>query len=102
MQGTPRPAAAPGETIEWKPEVQFPALEAWAKDEKHEMTWPIAVGGASVFNPDYGVNGIPHVVILDPEGKVRYRGMHPASEPEKKHGYINGLLKEFKLPAPDA
>jgi thiol-disulfide isomerase/thioredoxin len=100
MPGTPRPQVTPGQPVEWKPEVQFPALEAWAKDEKHEMTWPIAVGTSNVFNPEYGIMGIPHVVILDPDGKVRYRGLHPAMEPEKKHEYIDGILKEFKLPAP--
>jgi thiol-disulfide isomerase/thioredoxin len=100
MQGTPRPQTTPGQPIEWKPDVQFPALAAWAKDK--DMTWPIAVGSGNVFNPEYGVMGIPHVVILDPDGKVRFRGLHPAADPEKKHEYIDGLLKEFKLPHPGA
>jgi thiol-disulfide isomerase/thioredoxin len=100
MQGTPAPKTEPGKSPNYDAAVQFPALAEWSKDDKHLMTWPIAVGSGNVFNPEYGVMGIPHVVILDPEGKVRYRGLHPAMEPEKKHGYIDGILKEFKLPAP--
>ncbi|TVQ31209.1 MAG: TlpA family protein disulfide reductase [Phycisphaeraceae bacterium] len=69
--------------------------------EHHEMTWPVVFTEQEVFNPDYGVRGIPHVAILDPAGKVRYRGLHPASDPEGKRDKINGLLKEFDLPKPE-
>lgn len=68
--------------------------------QDHEMTWPVVFTKQNVFNPDYGVNGIPHVAILDPNGVVRYRGMHPASDAAEKHAKIDGLLKEFNLPAP--
>jgi hypothetical protein len=33
-----------------------------------------------VFNPDFGVRGIPFVAILDQEGKVHKAGMHSADE----------------------
>ncbi len=66
----------------------------------HEMTWPVVFTKQNVFNPEYGVNGIPHVAILDPSGVVRFRGMHPASDAADKHAKIDGLLKEFNLPAP--
>ena len=68
-----------------------------------DMTWPVVFTEQEVFNPDYGVLGIPHVAILDPKGVVRYRGLHPSSQwtPwEEKTGYIDGLLKEFHLPVP--
>lgn len=68
----------------------------------HEMTWPVVFTKQNVFNPDYGINGIPHVAILDPKGVVRYRGMHPAADAADKHAKIDGLLKEFNLPAPPA
>lgn len=66
------------------------------------MTWTVAFSKQNVFNPEFGVNGIPHVAIIDPNGVVRYRGLHPASDPAKKHEMIDGLLKEFKLPVPPA
>jgi len=100
MPGTPPPTTDTGPPPQWKGETQFPALAAWAK-EKH-VTWPLAVGSVGVFNPEYGIRGIPHVVIIDPDGKVRYRALHPAIEPEKKHAYIDGLLKEFKLSHPNS
>ncbi len=65
-----------------------------------DMTWSIAFAKQEVYNPDYGVGGIPHVAILDPGGNVRYNGLHPANPLTDKATKINGLLKEFDLPAP--
>jgi thiol-disulfide isomerase/thioredoxin len=65
-----------------------------------DMTWPVAFSAQNVFNPDYGVRGIPHVAILDPQGVVRYRGMHPGGDKAEKHEKIDGLLREFNLPVP--
>ncbi len=39
--------------------------------EQHEMTWPCAFSNRSVFDPEYGIRGIPTFVILDREGKIR-------------------------------
>ncbi len=39
--------------------------------EKHGMTWPCAISIRSVFDPEYGVLGIPTFVILDKEGRIR-------------------------------
>jgi thiol-disulfide isomerase/thioredoxin len=67
------------------------------------MTWPVVFTEQDVFNPDFGVLGIPHVAILDPNGIVRFRNLHPNSSVtpwEEKTGKIDGLLKEFKLPVP--
>ncbi len=67
-----------------------------------DMTWTIAVTDQDVFNPDFGVRGIPHVAIIDPAGKVRFRGLHPAMDHAKEVDHINALLKEFNLPVPSA
>ncbi len=64
-----------------------------------DMTWTVAFSEQNVFNPDFGVRGIPHIAIIDPAGKVRYNELRPgklSSDTEK----IDGLLKEFKLPVP--
>lgn len=64
-----------------------------------DMTWTVAFSEQNVFNPDFGVRGIPHIAIIDPEGKVRYNTLRPgklSSDTAK----IDALLKEFKLPAP--
>lgn len=39
--------------------------------EKHGITWPCAISARSVFDPEYGVRGIPTFVILDREGRIR-------------------------------
>lgn len=64
------------------------------------MTWNVAFSEEDVFNPEYGIRGIPHVVILDPTGAVRHRGLHPGTDPEAKHAMIDAILREFKLPVP--
>ncbi len=66
----------------------------------HEMTWTVAFAEQDVFNPDFGVRGIPHVSIIDPAGVVRYNGLHPAMDPEGKYHKIDALLKDAGLPCP--
>jgi thiol-disulfide isomerase/thioredoxin len=68
--------------------------------KEKEVSWPIAVSKQNVFNPDFGITGIPSVAIIDAEGKVRYAGLHPAQPIEEKTKLIDGLLAEAKLPLP--
>jgi len=44
------------------------------------MTWTVAMSGKDVFNPDFGIRGIPFVAVLDKEGKVFKAGLHPGDE----------------------
>jgi hypothetical protein len=62
------------------------------------VTWNVAFSKQNVFNPDFGINGIPHVAILDPNGVVRFRGLHPASDAKKKHEMIDGLAEGVQTP----
>ena len=66
------------------------------------ITWPLVFSKQPPSNPDYGIRGIPHVVIIDPAGVVRYRGLHPKDATAKKAAKIDGLLREFGLKAPPA
>jgi thiol-disulfide isomerase/thioredoxin len=66
-----------------------------------EMTWPVVFSQASVFNPEYGVRGIPHLTLIDPAGKVRYNALRPGEAAEEAEK-IDALLREFKLRVPDA
>jgi thiol-disulfide isomerase/thioredoxin len=65
-----------------------------------DITWTVAFSEQEVFNPDYGVTGIPHMAIIAPDGTVRHTGLHPAMPDEEKHALIDAILKEFNLPAP--
>lgn len=49
-------------------------IEPFAAD--NGMTWPLAIGSKS--GQDYGVQGIPHAILVDREGKIVWRG-HPMS-----------------------
>lgn len=65
-----------------------------------DMTWPVVFSEQEVFNPDYGVRGIPHMAIIAPDGTVRYNGMHPATPHAEKVKKIDPILREFGLKVP--
>jgi thiol-disulfide isomerase/thioredoxin len=83
---------------EGNPQKEYELMSAFMKDK--DMTWRVAFTEEDVFNPDYGVNGIPHVAIIDPEGKVRYNGLHPAVPLKEKADKIDALLKAAGLATP--
>ncbi len=64
-----------------------------------DVTWPVVFTEENVFNPDFGVRGIPHLAIIDPAGKVRFNALRPG-KPEAIAEKIDALLNEFKLGAP--
>lgn len=68
--------------------------------EERDINWTIGFTAQEVFNPDYGVRGIPHVVIIDPEGKIAHRALHPAGSLAKKAALIDPILDEFGLEHP--
>jgi len=70
--------------------------------EKYEMTWEVAFSEEEVFNPDYGVEGIPHMVIIAPDGTLRHRNLHPGNPKADVAGKVSALLKEFGLAQPQS
>jgi thiol-disulfide isomerase/thioredoxin len=69
------------------------------------VTWPVAFSTTDLFNPDFGVRGVPHMVILDARGVVRFRGLHPGRGTlADKAAMIDPLLAEagLRTPAPPA
>jgi thiol-disulfide isomerase/thioredoxin len=64
------------------------------------MTWPVVFSVEEVFNPAYGVQGIPHMTIIAPDGTVRVNGMHPATPHPEKTAKIDAILREFGLAVP--
>ncbi len=67
-----------------------------------DMTWDIALSDEDVFNPAYGIEGIPFVAILAPDGTVRHAGLNPLDPGADIAGKVEAILKEFKLPVPKA
>lgn len=63
-----------------------------------DITWTVAFSEQEVFNPDYGVTGIPHMVIVAPDGTVRHPDMDPRDPHAEKVAKIDALLKEFGKP----
>ena len=66
--------------------------------KQKEMTWTVAISEENVFNPDYGVKGIPSLAIIAPDGTVR----HIAHPMKVDTDMIDAILKEFKLAVPAA
>jgi thiol-disulfide isomerase/thioredoxin len=80
------------------PEKEFGLMPAFIKAKN--MTWTVAFSEEPVFNPEYGVSGIPHMTIIAPDGTVRHNSMHPAEAHAKKAEKVDALLKEFGLKVP--
>jgi thioredoxin-like negative regulator of GroEL len=72
-------------------------MPGWIKDM--DVTWTIAFSEESCFNADFGVNGIPHIALIDAKGVVRYNGIHPSDKTLEDK--IDELVKEAggKVPA---
>jgi thiol-disulfide isomerase/thioredoxin len=46
------------------------------------VTWTVGITKEDVFNPEFGIRGIPYVAILDQQGKVVKAGLHPSAKDE--------------------
>ncbi|MEY3026338.1 MAG: Thiol-disulfide oxidoreductase ResA [Planctomycetota bacterium] len=71
------------------PATEKAELLAYMKDM--EMTWTVAITKDDVFNPEFGVRGIPFVAIIDQDGKVAKAGLYPGDE-ESIRAAIDELL----------
>ena len=80
------------------PELEFQLMTELMKERN--ITWPVVFSEQDVFNPEYGIDGIPHMVIIDAQGKVRHRAMHPAEPINAKIAKIDPLLVEAGLELP--
>ncbi len=85
---------------EGNPQKEYSLMTEFMKAK--EMTWDVAFSTENVFNPDYGIQGIPFVAIIDPTGKVRHAGLNPLDPSADIQGKVTALLKEFNLPVPAA
>jgi thiol-disulfide isomerase/thioredoxin len=80
------------------PEREMALMKDYMKAK--EITWTVVFSEQPVFNEDYGIQGIPYVAIIAPDGTVRHTGLHPASPLAEKTEKIDAILREFKLPVP--
>jgi len=77
------------------PQKEFSLMPDFMK--KHKMTWDVVFSEEKVFNPDYGVEGIPHMVIIAPDGTLRHSHLHPGNPKADVAGKVAALLEEFGL-----
>lgn len=89
-----------GEEKAETPEIEFTQMERYIGEK--DITWTVAFSKQEVFNPEYGIRGIPHVVIIDHEGKIAHRALHPASPLAKKADLIDPLLRAMGIEPPPA
>jgi thiol-disulfide isomerase/thioredoxin len=79
-----------------EPEKEIGLMPEFIKQK--EMTWTVAISDEEVFNPDYGVTGIPNVAVIAPDGTIRQQ-THPMNLDTDA---IDAILKEFKRAVPEA
>ncbi len=80
------------------PQKEYTLMASYIKTRN--LTWPVVFSTEDVFNPEYGVRGIPHVAIIGADGKVKHGGLHPARPLKEKTDLIDALLREAGLPVP--
>ncbi len=78
------------------PEAELAMMTPWIKDM--EVTWPIVVTKQNCFNPDFAVSGIPHMALIDPDGKVYLNNLSPWDKDLEDK--IDALLTKFNRPVP--
>jgi len=100
VQGRHYSGNGPPVDVEGDPEQEFELMQAFMGQQG--ITWTVAFSDDEVFDPEYGVSGIPHVVIIDTEGRVVENGLHPSMDPEHKHTVIDGLLVKAGKSHPEA
>ncbi|MFO0829820.1 MAG: TlpA disulfide reductase family protein [Phycisphaerales bacterium] len=54
------------------------------------VTWTVGLSEQDVFNPDFGIQGIPYVAIVDQNGIVRKTNLHPMN-----HDVIVSTINEL-------
>jgi len=91
--------AAKGKSIDTtgKPEKEFELMAEFMQE--NDVTWPIGFAKTAA-GPEYGVTAIPHAVIIDADGVVRYSGVDMDAPLAEKTKLIDGLLAEAKKPMP--
>lgn len=80
------------------PDEEYKLMKEFMK--QNNMTWKVLFSEGSCFDKNYGVFGIPHVVIIDAEGVVRYNALRPYEAPFHEAEKIDALLKEAGKRAP--
>jgi thiol-disulfide isomerase/thioredoxin len=100
IQGTVAGLAEGSVKVAGDPKRETELLARFAQEQN--MSWTVAVSSQSVFNEEYGVEGIPFVAILAPDGTVRHTGLHPGMPAARMQELIDAILAEFNLPVPAA
>lgn len=72
------------------PEKELSLFPAYMK--AMEVNWHIGITEEDVMNTDYGALAIPHVVLIDKQGKVRYNAL--SADKDEKIKLIEELLVE--------
>jgi thiol-disulfide isomerase/thioredoxin len=104
LQGRHIPTPGNGPAVDTKGDPQKEHQLMGEYITQNGLTWTIAFSKEPVFNPDYGIRGIPHLAIIDTKGVLRFRGLHPAMPLVAKAQMIDELLTEagMKTPGPVA
>jgi peroxiredoxin len=61
---------------------QEPAAANAGFREKHKLTFPVLVDESGRAASLYGIGGVPHVVLIDPQGQIRISGSLDAAAGE--------------------
>lgn len=76
-------------------EAEFDRMKGFVK--QHEIAWPVVFVDAKAFE-SYGVSGIPHMILIDPDGKVlKHKIGYSAQSFAALRADIESTLAKFNL-----
>ncbi len=76
-------------------EAEFDKMKGFIK--QHEIVWPVVFVDAKAFE-SFGVSGIPHMILIDPEGKVvKHKIGYSAQSFAALRADIESTLAKFNL-----
>ena len=72
----------------------------YLKGRKDKVTYPMAVDTQGVMKKAVGIDGIPHVLIIDSQGIVRWQGFPPSKEDKLTEKIIRQIIAADKAARP--
>ncbi|MGH7133643.1 MAG: TlpA family protein disulfide reductase, partial [Phycisphaerales bacterium] len=75
-------------------------VKDFLKGRKDKVTYPMAIDTQGVMKKAIGVEGIPHVLIIDSQGIVRWQGFPPSKEDKLTEKVIRQIIEADKAARP--
>ncbi len=93
IQGAHIPIGGQPIVLKDDPDQEMALMKAYIP--KNDVTWNVAFSDRSIDDHRFDIRGVPHLAIVDKQGRLRHNGLHPGGVTlEEKIKMIDALLNE--------